>query len=344
MRLLVTTFLLLAGPLYNPAQALDFKITEVVPVGPIYGGGLTEPAHWSPDGTKLAYFSGGQLMIADTLGNSRAAAEIDLPPHRFVWSSDSVIIVYQWEYLPRDTVDKWLTTLNRMISVNVETGTQTTLEEFTHRVGDLSEKIPRTFKGPYLTVEGNAYYFVEEEGIKRIQMAPGQTPEKASPTQNHTLRVGTDALYLVSIDLKDSIRISNKPYQPTMDLWMRMHLSKDRTHLLNNGVIVRLADDKTVILDTLVRRFPKPDGTTACGSVQEVFNPVYPEVALNLTCDDGHNYIFDRIAVFDYTTHELTILDSLIGLTNCHRPAYAPDGKGIFFISEGVTYLLKREF
>ncbi len=348
MRVFVAIFLLVTGLVHGFAHALDFKITEVVEVGPIYG--MVKPAQWSPDGTKLAYFYDGQLMIADTLGKSRPAAKIDLPPHRFVWSSDSTIILYQWDYLPRDSVDQNMRTIDRMISINVETGTQTLLEEFVHRVGDKSEKIPRIFKGPYLTVEGNAYYFVQENyqadkspPKAKIQMAPGVSPDKASPAQNHILRAGSDGLYLVQVDYKDSIKISNKPYNPPLDLWMRMYLSKDRTHLLNNGVIVRLEDDKTVILDTLVRRFPKPKGTEACGSVQEVFNPVYPEVAFNLTCDDGHNYIFDRIAVFDYTTYELTVLDSLIGLTNCHRPAYAPDGKKIAFLADHKAYIIYRE-
>ena len=144
MRIVATTLLLVAGLLYSPARALDFRITEVVPVGPSYGGGLTEPAQWSPDGTKLAYFHEGHLMIADTLGNSRQAAEIDLPPHRFVWASNNEIILYQWKYLPRDTVDKRLTTLDRLISVNIETGAQTTLEVFMHKIASLSDP-PRFF-------------------------------------------------------------------------------------------------------------------------------------------------------------------------------------------------------
>ncbi len=356
MRVFVAIFLLVTGLVHGFAHALDFKITEVVEVGPIYG--MVKPAQWSPDGTKLAYFYDGQLMIADTLGKSRPAAKIDLPPHRFVWSSDSTIILYQWDYLPRDSVDQNMRTIDRMISINVETGTQTLLEEFVHRVGDKSEKIPRIFKGPYLTVEGNAYYFVQENyqadkspPKAKIQMAPGLPPDKAELTQNHILRAAiprpgshqdeSDALYLVRADLKDSIRISNKYYEGY--LGRPVSLSPDTMYIMFGGVIVRLADDKMIVLDTLIQNFPRPDGTKGCGFNNESFNPKFTEVAFTLSCDNGHNYIVNRIGVFDYITNTFTILDTLINLTNCYRPTYAPDGKRISFISEGELYFIKRE-
>jgi len=248
--------------------------------------------------------------------------------------------------------------IGRMISINIETGTQTVLEEFVHRLGDKSETLPRLFKGPYLTVEGNAFYYVQENvqaGRKppeaQIQMAPGVPPEKASLTQNHilrtavphseTLRATTDALYLVRADLMDSIKISNKFYGGYMG--MPVSLSRDTTHIMFGGVIVRLADDKQIILDTLIQKFPKPEGTTACGFMDECFNPKFTEVAFRVTCDDGHNYVFDRMGVFDYTTNQFVILDTLLNLNNCQNPAYAPDGKRISFSSEGTLYFLKRE-
>jgi len=90
---LLNIILLITG--CNFVQAVDFTITEVIQVGENYNVDLVSPALWSPDGTKLGYFSGNQFMYADTLGNSYPVTELDLPPHRFRWVSNNEIIMYQ---------------------------------------------------------------------------------------------------------------------------------------------------------------------------------------------------------------------------------------------------------
>jgi len=93
MRVVLITATVLAG-LWTAAVGLDFTVEEVVDVGPCYCG-LTRPAQWSPDGTRLAFFADGGLMISDTLGNSHQVREIEFAPHRFVWVSNDEIILFQ---------------------------------------------------------------------------------------------------------------------------------------------------------------------------------------------------------------------------------------------------------
>jgi len=210
-------------------------------------------------------------------------------------------------------------------------------------LGQKSEGV--TFQGPYKTVEGTAYY-IEKRGdaktVKLVSAAKTDRDESATTTQkNHTIHIGEDALYLVSTDLVDTTRISNRPYKPYMTL--PMHLSPDRTRIMYGGTIVRLADDKIIILDTLAAIQEKPVGTDGCGFGDESFNPAGPEVAFNLSCDDGHSYIVDRMGVFDYETLQFTILDSLIGIDNCRRPIFSWDGRRIAFISGGNLFFLVRE-
>jgi dipeptidyl aminopeptidase/acylaminoacyl peptidase len=54
--------------------------------------------HWSPDGTKLAFISGGWLCVkrADGKGEIKRVAEIH--PDFFEWMSDSEFVVYEREY------------------------------------------------------------------------------------------------------------------------------------------------------------------------------------------------------------------------------------------------------
>ncbi len=144
----------------------------------------------------------------------------------------------------------------------------------------------------------------------------------------------------MSTDGEDTVRISNRPYKPYMTL--PMNLSPDRTHIMFGGTIVRLANDEVIVLDTLAAVLDRPEGTYVCGFGDETFNPAGPEVAFRLTCDDGHAKIVNRIGVFDYESHQFTILNGLIGIDNCWRPSLSPDGRRIAFVSEGELFFLVR--
>lgn len=347
IKILILISLLIYLTAANSAIAIDFKITEVIPVEPIYSGGLTGPAQWSPDGTKLAYFSSYKLMYVDTLGKSTFIADIDIPPHRFVWASNSEILIFQREIF-RDPIDKRLSSLNKMISVDINSGERDVLEENIHRALDKSGQSNREFKGPYLTVEGNPYYFVEEDGVEKIQMIIHHSKDSLLLYNNHIICHREDGLYIIQVDFGDSTRISTQPYHKatqsySSNVLQPTNISFDQKYVMFGGTIIRLKDNKKIVLDTLIQKFSIPDGTSGCGFGDESFNPKYTEVAFNLSCDDGVSYISDRMGVFDYTTNQFIILDTLIGMSNCRKPEYSPNGKRFSFISEGNLYILNRE-
>jgi len=60
--------------------------------------------HWSPDGTKLAFISGGWLCVksADGKGEIKRVAEIH--PDFFEWMSDSEFVVYEREYPKAESI------------------------------------------------------------------------------------------------------------------------------------------------------------------------------------------------------------------------------------------------
>ncbi|MCP4705751.1 MAG: hypothetical protein GY865_14220 [candidate division Zixibacteria bacterium] len=338
LNLLLILFLFLIG---GATYSLDFEITDVIEVSLTSEGHLLTPAKWSPDGSMLAYFFSEALYISDTLGNSRKIIDIDMQPRRFEWVSNNEIALRQRQF--RENHDLYQVVKRIDIDSEKESilaealiNTALPLEELNNQLE--LDKLKKTV--------GGTVYFSQKTGTTKTFNLVESTEAlkndgKTRASEEHFLRTGTDALYLVQIDQQDSIKISNKPYEGYMGL--PMNLSSDRKYIMFGGNIVRLADDKLIILDTLSAVLDKPEGTFGCGFGSESFNPAASEVAFRLTCDDGHSVVVRRIGVFDYSTNEFTILDSVLGLSNCNRPAFSPDGKRISFISNGVLYIMVRE-
>ena len=85
-----------------------------------------------------------------------------------------------------------------------------------------------------------------------------------------------------------------------------------------------------------------PEGTLVCGFNREALNPNIPEALFWLSCDDGVNYIVNRIGTFDYHNMQFTILDTLIGIENCQSPIYDHKGKNIAFLANRNIYIIIR--
>ncbi len=316
-------------------MAAGYEITKVVEVGPLNGGPLYSPIKWSPDGNRVAYFSFGYLMIADTLGNSRRAAKVEMSPGRFEWLSHQEILVY--EKAGDDTI------FTRLTNFNINTGERTVLAECVRRRGYQPKPEQTWVEGPYLTLEGNAYYYVEKDGGRQLHLVQSAYKEQVLPEKNHIYRrtgsyspeTGGD-VYVVRADLKDSIRAFDRSYSDSVR-------SPNRSHILMRGVITRLADSSLIIMNSLIGEYP--EGTVGCDFPWASLNPRATEALFCVSCDDGQEldpYIVNRIGTINYATNEFTILDTLIGIDNGMAPTYAPDGRNIAFFANGKLYIIKR--
>jgi Tol biopolymer transport system component len=79
----------------KPEETPKFEVIEI---------GTGGAPRWSPDGTKLAFISGGWLCVkkADGKGEIKKVAEIH--PDFFEWMSDSEFVVYEREYPKAESI------------------------------------------------------------------------------------------------------------------------------------------------------------------------------------------------------------------------------------------------
>jgi len=353
MRRFVTTLLLTVGLLPGVSLATSYKVTKVIEVGPAAQVSYASPLEWSPDGTMLAYLANNYLMVSDTLGNSREVYKIDIGirPRRFEWASNDKIAINLPRYRLPDSA-----LYNTITVVDVNSGQdmiviadtpRTNWKPVYQRAGDTF------FEGPFLSLEGNAYYVIKTYTGRQVKLPRGTVaettdeyhwffPDKApAMADNHIVRWGTDGLYLIALDQSDSTWLAKDPYGQAFEAVV----SRDYSHVFTLSTLINVSDSTTIDLRKLAGE--RPAGTFGCGYLFVSFNPKTSEMLFNQTCDgnypSGTEFVVDRIGTFNYTTNEFIILDTITGIQNCTTPVYAPDGKKIAFLADYKAYIIYRE-
>ncbi|MCX6829683.1 MAG: hypothetical protein NT002_10445 [candidate division Zixibacteria bacterium] len=329
------------------ASAGDYTIEKVIEIGPADWVPFLWPIKWSPDGTKISYFSRGYLMISDTLGNTRQVKNVDMLPFRYEWVSDKEIAI---TFKGRE---KGGAIPYRLSLLDIENGQETILEQFDRNgVGDDSIMVTN-FEGPFKTLEGTVCYNIAKrryEGSGDYRKATDQkstlvpiisrtktTSSQKSMSNDHFVRWGTTGLYYVNADASDSVRIARKPYQ---DMTGPLGINRDRTYILMGGTMQRLADSTYIVLDTILKQHPPK--TVQCGFEFGSFNPSDHEILFQIACDDDKSYEVNQIGTYNYLNNRFVILDSLIGITNGTAPVYAPNGRSIAFLANNKVYIIIR--
>jgi hypothetical protein len=359
MKKFVTTFLLVAGLVHGLSFAASYKVTKVIEVGPAAQVSYAAPLKWSPDGSMLAFLANNYLMVSDTSGHIREvkAVEIGITPRRFEWVSNDKVAL---NLRNRSSSDSAL--YNTLTVVDINTGLENVIVADTpnakwkpvnRRAGDTF------FEGPYLSLEGNAYYLIRTLTGRSKEISNGRgtaaetideahwiLPDKAPALgDNHFIRwYLKTGLYEIALTGNDSIRIAPTPFRHVGPF---AAVSPDRSYVMNGGTMIKTADSMCIVLDTIP--IERPEGVVACdfGRVSFNPNPKSREVLFELTCDgnypSGAEFVLDKIGTFNYTTYEFTILDTLIGIEGCAAPVYAPDGKKIAFLAHYKAYIIYRE-
>lgn len=338
---LILTFLTLALIIASTSLAGGYKITDVIEVGPAAWVPYLGPLKWSPDGTKLAYFANEYLMVSDTLGSSRAVMALDMYPYRCAWISNTEMAIRLASHRGRGA------THYKMIVVDVNTGLSTVLLECDRTDTSLREAGTVYFEGPFVTLEGNAYYNVrtnsgDDKAPGNFQSVFFEPDEEGSKSENHIVRWQSDGLYKTTLDGTESTLIveNTASYKSPFTA-----VSPDMQWVLSGGVLFSAAGADHIVLDTI--DYEQPPLTYGCGFVYSSFNPQNTEILFQLTCEgtrpSGAEFEVDRVGIFDYTTYRFTLLDTLVGLHQCTTPVYGPDGRRIALLSDDKAYIVVRE-
>lgn len=306
---------------------------KLIEIGPADWEPMDKPLKWSPTGAMLSYFNDDFLMISDTLGNNHRVDSIDLKPYRYEWLSDDQIIVNLRAL--RGNIDTM-----KIVIIDANSGDESILAGDADDIYDVGTAEDSNFLGPFLTVQGNAYYLSEMGDFNEVVMPPSEfkTGSKATtPADNQILRHGEGGLYLVKADGSDSTRIDIAGSRNASNFL----LSSDRAYLFIDGIIIRLADSTRILLDTIVR--DAPPQSEGCGIIYPTFSPASSEILFQIGCDNDHSWLDNSIAIFNYASGKLTMLDSLTGINNCTAPSISPDGRKIVFLADGNAYILYRD-
>jgi hypothetical protein len=321
-----------------PASALDYEIMKIVEIGPADWVPMQGPLKWSPDGSKLAFFHRGELSIADTTGKIRGIKKFDLVPHLFEWISNDEISIY---LRAKEGIGQ-----NKLLLININSGQETDIVEFVRkRFPENSDSIT-DFDGPLRTVEGNVFYRIYRKNASAIKFIEGQSKSGGSAkalSENHFVRWGNDGLYMIKCDQSDSSRVARKPYEH-MPLPPKM--SSDRKYILMGGTMQRLVDSVYIVIDTIINNIDPITRLNVsrvfCGVIYESFNPNSPEVVFQVTCDDGHYILGEKLATYNYETYTYTDLEQFVKGKNPGAPSYSPDGRNIAYLAEGRAFILMR--
>ncbi|MEA1980712.1 MAG: hypothetical protein U9N54_07040, partial [candidate division Zixibacteria bacterium] len=118
-------------------------------------------------------------------------------------------------------------------------------------------------------------------------------------------------------------------------------LSKIDNFIVTSHYLINL--DNNQIID--IEKFSgiSPENTIGCSFSGPSFNPHYPEILFNQSCEDEDRVILERVSIFNYSLNEFIILDEILNLSNCNVANYHPNGNIISLISENRIYIIYRE-
>jgi len=302
--------------------------------------------HWSPDGAKLAFMSGGWLCVKSADGKGEIKKVAEIRPDFFEWMSDSEFVVYEREYPKAESIAVMPRLSIKRIAID---GQVTSVVRDT----TFSKTSPPKITKPMVLSDGTVGYYECEGGFKdwgcnvfKI-IKPGKlSPDSATKQLRCVISpYPTGDISVESIDhsIKKKITSGKQKYSFP-------RLSPDNTKILaevasytSDIAILDLHGNELCRLDVGAKHI-SPGLFTVASAVGASWSPDSKKILYHLSTEDGHEvYDLDIYIVNADGTGKIQI-----AATSGEKEggaSWSPDGTKIAYVNgtTGKIYVVKVE-
>jgi Tol biopolymer transport system component len=282
----VMVFFAMSTRSQKPVEQPKFEVIEI---------GTGGSPKWSPDGTKLAFMSGGWLCAANGDGKGEIEKIVQLKPWTFDWMSDSAFVVSDkipWNPPGKGRGHKFI-----IETVNMK-GQAQIIREDSLAPGNEAERQYVSYIGaPVILKDGTVgYYEIDEKPEGGTKIFKTMRQGKLKPDSTLKQMIATTEGYPVAgeIWLESVDRTVRKKITPGKKYLFPV-LSPDNTKILakvssyTSGLVI-LNLNGEVVTDLDVGARETSPGLIAAGSIAGAsWSPDSKKIIYNWVVEDGHS-------------------------------------------------------
>jgi Tol biopolymer transport system component len=306
--------------------------------------GTGGPPHWSPDGGKLAFISGGWLCVRRSDGKGEIKRVAETQPDFFEWMSDSEFVVYEREYPKAERIAVMPRLSIKRITID---------GQVTNVVKDttFSKTSPPKITKPMVLPDGTVGYYECEGGFKdwgcnvfKIIKQGKLSPDSAKKQWRCVITpYPTGDISVESIDhtVKKKVTSGKQKYSFP-------RLSPDNTKILaevasytSDIAILDLQGNQLCRLDVGAKHI-SPGLFTVASSVNASWAPDSKKILYHLSTEDGHEvYDLDIYIVNADGTGKIQIAATPNEKEG--GASWSPNGRKIAYVNgtTGKIYVVK---